>query len=141
MASLKATIKESGIKDIIIIADKGFYSEANTSLLEKNNLKYIFPIKRNSTLIDFKILKEGTKNGFKGYFKFKDRFISYYRCSSKVPVSVYLDDELRVKDQKDYLERIETPPVTLSIFSPMILGGFASKATEANLVICIRLAL
>jgi len=110
VSSLKATIEESGIKDIIIIADKGFYSETNTSLLEKNNLKYILPIKRNSTLIDFKILKEGIKDGFEGYFKFKDRFIFYYRCGSKIPVSVYLDDELRVKEQKDYLERIETHP-------------------------------
>jgi transposase len=100
VASLKATIEESGIKDIIIIADKGFYSESNVSLLENNDLRYVIPLKRNSTLTDFKILKEGTKDGFKGYFKFKDRFIFYYRCGSNIPVFVYLDDELRVREQK-----------------------------------------
>jgi len=110
VATMKTTIAEAGIKDIVIIADKGFYSEANIALLGKNNLRYIIPLKRNSTLIDKKILKKGTKSAFEGYFKFGGRYIFYYRCETSIPVYVYLDDELKVAEQKDYLERIETHP-------------------------------
>ena len=110
VSSLKATIEEAGISDITIIADKGFYSEENITLLDKNNLKYIIPLKRNSSLIDLKILKEGNKDSFDGYFKYKDRYIFCYKCPGYMPVFVFLDDELKVKEQKDYLERIESCP-------------------------------
>jgi len=110
VATMAATIKEAGISDITIIADKGFYSEDNISFLEKNNLQYIIPLKRNSNLIDTKILKEGSKEGFEGYFKFKSRYIFYYKCGNSIPVYVFLDDELKVAEQKDYLARIETHP-------------------------------
>lgn len=107
---MKATVAEAGIADITIIADKGFYSEANIALLEKNNLKYIIPLKRNSSLIDTKILRQGGKEAFEGYFKFKGRYIFYYRCEGSIPVYVFVDDELKAAEQKDYLSRIETHP-------------------------------
>jgi len=110
VATMAATIEEAGISNITIIADKGFYSEANIVLLEKNNLSYIIPLKRNSSLIDTKILRQGSKEAFEGYFKFNSRYIFYYRCGSSIPVYVYLDDELKVQETKDYLERIETHP-------------------------------
>ena len=110
VASLKATIKESQIEEIIIIADKGFYSENNITLLEKNKLQYILPLKRNNTLIEYKVLEEGTRASFDGYFKFRDRYIWHYRCGKELSIWVFLDDELHVKEQKDYLQRIETHP-------------------------------
>ena len=110
VATMNATMGEAGISNITIIADKGFYSEANIALLEKNNLKYIIPLKRNSSLIDTKILREGSKDAFEGYFKFKNRYIFYYRCGNSIPVYVFVDDELKVAEQKDYLSRIETHP-------------------------------
>ncbi|MGH2612915.1 MAG: transposase, partial [Rhabdochlamydiaceae bacterium] len=42
-------LKESGYQNAMIIADKGFYSAANLKLLEKEKLKYIIPLHRNST--------------------------------------------------------------------------------------------
>jgi transposase len=48
VSSIKATIDESGIKEVIVIGDKGFYSEENIRLLTKAGLKYILPLKRNS---------------------------------------------------------------------------------------------
>jgi len=109
--TLKATILESGIRDVIIIGDKGFYSEDNRRLLSKEGLQYILPLKRNSSLIDYKILKKGTKKDFDGYFRFKKRFIWYYRCGKKdLPVWVFMDDCLRTEEERDYLGRIETHP-------------------------------
>lgn len=110
VSTMAKTLEEAGITVASIIADKGFYSEANIDLLEKNNLKYIIPLKRNSTLIDTRILKEGGKDGFEGYFRFKGRYIFYYRCGKSPTVYVFLDDELKVAESKDYLQRIETHP-------------------------------
>jgi len=110
VSSLKATIQESGIKDIIIIGDKGFYSKDNLRLLEKEDLHYILPLKRNSHLIDYRILKKGTKRSFEGYFKFKKRFIWYYRCGKGPQVWVFVDDSLKTEEEQDYLGRIETHP-------------------------------
>lgn len=110
VSSLKATIQESGIKNVIIIADRGFYSNNNIQLLEKEHLKYILPLKRNSQLIDYSILQQGTKKSFAGYFKFKKRFIWYYRCCKGLPVWVFVDDSLKAEEEQDYLSRIETHP-------------------------------
>ena len=107
---MKATIQESGIKNVIIIGDKGFYCKDNLKLLEEEGLQYILPLKRNSNLIDYRILKEGAKKGFEGYFKFKKRFIWYYRCRSYPPVWVFVDDTLKAEEEQDYLGRIETHP-------------------------------
>lgn len=100
---------ESRIKDAIIVADKGFYSENNIRLLAKENLQYILPLKRNSKLIDYRILRKGRKKDFEGYFRFKKRFIWYYRCGKKnLPVWVFADYSLKTKEEQDYLARIET---------------------------------
>ncbi len=111
VSSLKATIEESGLKNVLIIGDKGFYSEGNIKLLEKEGLKYILPLKRNNNLIDYRLIKEGTKEVFEGYFRFQKKFIWYYRCGSKkLPIYVFLDENLRVEEEQGYLGRIETHP-------------------------------
>lgn len=111
VSSLKATIEESRLKDVIIIGDKGFYSKENINLLEKEELKYILPLKRNNNLVDYTLMKKGRKEVFEGYFRFQKKFIWYYRCGSKnLPVWVFLDENLRVEEEQDYLGRIETHP-------------------------------
>lgn len=50
--SVKLSLKEAGINDAVFIADKGFYSEDNIIELEKSELQYVIPLKRNHTLID-----------------------------------------------------------------------------------------
>jgi len=111
VSSLKAAIQESGIMgDVIIIGDKGFYSNDNIRLLEMEGLRYILPLKRNNHLIDYRILMKGTKKDFEGYFRFKKRFIWYYRCGKKLSVWVFVDDALKTEEEQDYLARIETHP-------------------------------
>lgn len=113
VSSLKSTIEESGISNATIIGDKGFYSENNIALLEKEQLKYILPLKRNNNLIDYQLIENGDKKKFDGYFKYNGRFIWYYKCKSsnkKTNVWVYLDEILKTKESQDYLGRIETHP-------------------------------
>jgi len=107
--SLKSTLEESKIEEVVIIGDKGFYSQENIKLLEEAELQYILPLKRNNTLINYKILERGKKNNFEGYFRFQKRYIWYYKCK-KGKIWVFLDEKLKVKEEQDYLNRIETHP-------------------------------
>ena len=60
--SLKATIEESGVEDVIIIGDKGFYSKGNIELLKEAKLRYILPLKRDNRLIDYRVIERGEKS-------------------------------------------------------------------------------
>jgi len=109
--AFKLTLKESGIHDAVVIADKGFYSEKNIVQLQEEQLKFIIPLRRSSELIDYKPLHKQQKQGFHGYFKFNNRYIWYYSYLIKDGViHCYLDEHLKTKEEHDYLNRIETHP-------------------------------
>lgn len=114
--SFKTCLVESGVADATVIVDKGFVSENNLAALEQENLKYIIPLQRNSHYIDYQKIKTGNKNVFEGYFKHEKRFIWYY--SSQVEkgrkVFVFLDEDLKNREEKDYLNRIENEVVDYS---------------------------
>lgn len=103
----KTCLQESGLTDAIIIADKGFYSAANVSLLDKESLKYIIPLKRDNALIEYEKLDRKQL----AYFKFEERYI-WYLSYEKDGRKIHLckDEKLRVQEEKDYLDRIETLP-------------------------------
>lgn len=65
---MKTAIEESGLKNSLVIADKGFHCEENLVILEEEELKYIVPLKRNCTLID--------KSRLDGITKSQNHFIS-----------------------------------------------------------------
>ncbi|MFZ2070046.1 MAG: transposase [Halobacteriota archaeon] len=61
VSTVVATVKELDLKEIVFIGDKGFSSEDNAQAFSAAELKYILPLKRNSTLIDYSILKKGSR--------------------------------------------------------------------------------
>lgn len=109
--AFQLSLKESGIQDAILIADKGFFSQANLDHLENAQLRYILPLKRNNQLIDYSPLEKSAKKGLQGYFKFSDRHIWYYHYSVNDKILwVFLDDTLKLCEERDYLNRIDTHP-------------------------------
>jgi len=114
--AFKLTLQESGIKDAVVIADKGFYSEKNVAQLEEEQLQFIIPLRRNSDLIDYTPLQRQQKQGLSGYFKFNNRYIWYYSYPvSKRVIHCYLDEHLKTREEHDYLSRIETHPDTYTL--------------------------
>jgi transposase len=97
-------VKESGLKWVTVIADKGFASKDNFDMLEKTDLKFIVPLKRNSEAYQNTRFESGNKADFDGYFMFNSRPIWYY---SQNGVYYYLDSDLKTSEEKDYIERIE----------------------------------
>ena len=81
ITSMSLCVKETGIKNVVFIADKGFYSEANIKALEGENLKYLIPLRRNNPAVDYGPLEAG---GFKRnlkHFTYQKRIIWYYKYS------------------------------------------------------------
>lgn len=105
VSGFKNCLIESGIRDAIIVADKGFYSKANIELLDQHGLKYIIPLKRNDAMIDYSRFDE-TQND---YFKYEGRIIwmTQYEQNGTI-ISMYKDDKLGTQERKDYLQRIDS---------------------------------
>ena len=106
------TIEESQVKEAVLIADKGFFSNANMALLSAKKLQYIVPLKRSSTLIDYAPCEIEGRKGFTNYLRFNDRVIWYQEKEITLNdenqrVILFLDEDLRRNEQHDYLQRIE----------------------------------
>jgi transposase len=110
VSAFKICLQESGVKDATVIIDKGFASISNIEALEKEELKFIIPLPRNSSFIDYQKANCGDKRQFDGYFPYEGRYLWHYTISvdEKKSVVVYLDEELRNREEKDYLNRVES---------------------------------
>lgn len=98
-------LTEMGTASAIIIGDKGFNSQINIDELEENSLKYILPLRRNSTEYSREPLKNADHSGFDGYFEYNDRIIWHSAQKSsdgKYQVCVYLDETLRYSESNSY---------------------------------------
>jgi transposase len=120
--TLEHAIVSAGLKNVIIVGDKGFTSKINIDIIESKGINYILPLKRNSSLIDYKGIDAG-KSEMESFFKFKDRYVWY---KSKIlpnnkRVIVFLDDHLRTSEESDYLDRIDRHPEEYN------LSGFWEK--------------
>jgi len=109
--AFKLCLEELELEDVVVITDKGFYSRKNIEELVKDQLKFIIPLKRNNSLINYHKIEEANKKVFDGFFKFQGRIIWYYTYVEKgLTINVYLDELLKLEESKDYIERTETLP-------------------------------
>ena len=110
--SMTLCVKEMNIKDkVVFIADKGFFSTENVAMMEEEKLSYIIPLKRDNSLIDFSPLERSDFKKEMQYFIFQDRIIWYYAYGQgKYKLITFLDEALRIKEERDYLSRIESHP-------------------------------
>jgi len=112
VTSMLQCVKEIGVKNVVFIADKGFYSMQNVTELKDNDLHFIIPLYRNNNLIDYSPLtKANFKRENKTYFSYQGRIIWYYEYENQGrKLITYLDEKLRVEEESDYLNRITTHP-------------------------------
>jgi transposase len=114
--SMSLCIKEMNVRNkVVFIADKGFFSAENVEMMKQEKLSYIIPLHRNNTLIDFSPLEKTNFKKEMQYFIFQNRIIWYYSYQNgDYKLITFLDEALRIKEEKDYLSRIETYPETYS---------------------------
>jgi len=129
---VQMAVEESGYKNAVIIADKGFSSKENYEILDQANLKYIMPLKRDSQKIRKDILELLPKTT--NIFLYAGRVI-YYSCyedpdtiTNEPPkrgrpkktgqpkrwIHLFVDEEAMVKEKKDYVHRMLKHPTNYS---------------------------
>ncbi len=109
--AFKLSLKESNIKNAVIIADKGFYSITNINELNAESLHFIIPLRRNNKHICYNKIENSNKKSFDGYFKYNKRIIWFYSIEiESEKITVFLDDELKTEETKDYLNRVDVFP-------------------------------
>jgi transposase len=114
--AFKNCLMEAGLDDAVIVADKGFYSKANIELLLKEQLRFILPLKRDNPIIDYSLLEDNTFKDAGTYFEHEKRIIWYQKyLYQNLSLFLYLDETLKLKEEKDYLRRIETHPEQYSL--------------------------
>lgn len=114
ISALKNTINMCGIADCVYIADKGFFSEANIAELERLNMQYIIPLKRDNALIPYDELDNVDQSD--NYFEFLKRFIFFTETKNveNRKVNLFLDGSLKEQEKTDYLSRIQSLPERFS---------------------------
>ena len=110
MKALDLILKASGVKDCMLIGDKGFHSKANIELIEKYCHRYTIPLKRNDIKINYKRLEAREYDkAYDGHFFYKGRIIFYYSNLSEGVRNIvtFYDSRLRSEEEASYLHRIE----------------------------------
>lgn len=114
--AFKNTLALSGIKKAVIVADKGFYSKANVALLKTEKLAYIIPLKRDNVQIDYSTLSDNTYKQKAKFFTHEKRIVWYLQIELEDGIiHLFLDDSLKLKEESDYLTRINNNPETNTI--------------------------
>lgn len=113
--AFKNTLGIAQIEKAVIICDKGFYSNANVQLMKDAKLDYIMPLKRDNPLIDYSTIKDNSIKDTGQFFKFKNRFIWCHKSEmEEYNVYLFLDESLRLTEERDFLNRLESHPETHS---------------------------
>ena len=114
--AFKNCILEAGLKDAVIVADKGFFSSKNIELLRQEKLRFILPLKRDNSIIDYSLIDSNTFKEAGQCFEYEKRIIWYQQYTwDNMNLFMFLDESLRVKEEKDFLYRISTHPEEYSL--------------------------
>ncbi len=117
VSSLTTTMDEAEIKDIILVGDKGFHSADNIDKLDEKKIRYVLPIKRNSSLIDYSAAMQSGKRSFGGHFLFENRIIWFSeKQSDGRRIVTFLDDKLKSEESRDFLIRVNDKKAKLEEF-------------------------
>ena len=101
--SLINAIKESSLKGVIAVCDKGFYSESNLEILEKDGVHYIIGLNRGLKFLKFPSITRYKKN-----FLYRKSLQWYYEYDvDGRRVINYLDKVLYGDEERIFFTRIK----------------------------------
>ena len=107
VSAFSSMIEESGLKkdDLTILADKGFGSDENFSLIVDSGFNYIIPIKRTEN--DSKNNLPASIEDYEEAFKFNGRAVLHKLVKKEEYfIHVYLDTSLLSNELSDFTDRL-----------------------------------
>lgn len=101
--NLMNAIVESHLKNVIILADKGFFSAANVQALEEYGTHYALALKRDVDILEFPPV-----SSYKKYFVY-NKSIQWWREYEKDGRRLvqYLDKEIAAREEASFLRDVE----------------------------------
>ncbi|HHU88110.1 MAG TPA: transposase [Spirochaetales bacterium] len=108
-SSLEITVAESGARDVVVIADKGFYSKANVSFLMKQGLSFILPLQDNTKYLKHSFGEGISRKIFDDVFIYHGRQVWYKKeglGDEGNHLYIYMDEERRQREETHYLEQV-----------------------------------
>jgi transposase len=110
--SMALCVKEMNVQNkTVFIGDKGFFSAKNIEMMDDENLFYIIPLHRNNSLIDLSPFEKPNFKKSTNYFFFQKRIIWYHAYQKdNYQLVTFLDEQLRLDEERDYLSRIDSHP-------------------------------
>lgn len=103
-------VRDSGCKDCIIIADKGFYSKVNLAALMDANMKFILPLQDNTVLVEQSFYENTDDSKWDGVFTYHKRPIWFRKRPSGNRgnyIYTFRDDERRTVLTSHFVENVE----------------------------------
>lgn len=110
-SAFTSLIKEAGIKNSVVIADKGFYSKKNTSYLDKENIQYILPLCNDTKYVSDDFLSNGDTKKYDNCFVYHDRVVWHKKQSIGADgkfVYIFQDDGTKRSQELLYMQKKES---------------------------------
>ena len=104
------TVKDSGCRDCIIIADKGFYSKKNVSALFNAGMQYILPLREDTVNVETEFYENNDDNKWDGVFTYNKRGIWFRKRRSGNNgnfIYTFRDDFRRAELVGHFVEKVE----------------------------------
>ena len=104
------TVKASGCRDCIIIADKGFYSKKNVSALFNAGMQYILPLREDTVNVETEFYENNDDNKWDGVFTYNKRGIWFRKRRSGNNgnfIYTFRDDFRRAELVGHFVEKVE----------------------------------
>lgn len=139
VSSIKATIAEGNISNAVFVGDKGFHSLGNVEAFETQNLKYLLPMKRNNSDINYEVMQTQDRKKFDETFFFQDRVIwsKEGRTQTGRRIILFFDKKLSVDEEKSFLSRIDKMSKDKKEEKEELLKSFYEKQFEFGTITII----
>ena len=107
VSAMKLTIDSMARgSDITVIGDTGFGSDANFQLLHGHKMKYIIPLKRNTSEVTKEEL--AARDNFSVAFTYNKRPVTAYELQrNNYRIFVFRDESMRSDEMADFIARLE----------------------------------
>jgi len=129
VSSLQTTVqeaKELGIKTILLVLDRGLFSEPNLRMLRESNTNFIIPVPANNKIFKKLVQKHKALESPKNVFRFNNRILFGVKDRiSSLWAYVILDPQRRTRELQDiYAKYIEKELLESQIERELTRKGF-----------------
>jgi transposase len=105
---VRNALLESGLRNVLLVGDKGLFSEANVGALERSRLTYLLALRRYLSF-----LRYGPESSYHDYFTYRGRVVWWREIRwGKRRVFLFLDKALRAQEEAAWVDRIRRGAVS-----------------------------